>query len=70
MLQVKECTPTPSPFIIFTFGLVVESIKGFRGVSQFMERWAITCVAKYHTLVDIIPLSNFITIHRRMALGK
>jgi hypothetical protein len=69
MLQVKECTLTPSPFIIFTFGLVVEFIKGFGGVSQFMG-WAITCVAKYHALVDIIPLSNFTTIHRRMALGK
>jgi len=69
MLQTRECTQTPFPFVIFTFGLIVESIKGFGGVSQFMG-CAITCVAKYHALVDIIPLSNFITIHCRMALGK
>jgi hypothetical protein len=61
--------PTPFPFVIFTFGLAIEFIKEFGGVSQFMG-WAITCVAKYHPLVDIIPLSNLITVHCRMALGK
>jgi hypothetical protein len=25
--QIKERTPTPSPFVVFTFGLIVESIK-------------------------------------------
>ncbi len=34
MLWAKERTPTPSPFIVFSFGLVVESIKEFRGASH------------------------------------
>jgi len=33
VLQARECTPTPSPSIVFTFGLVVESIKEFENVS-------------------------------------
>ncbi len=33
MLRIRECTPTPSPFAVFTFGLVVESIKEL-GVRQ------------------------------------
>jgi hypothetical protein len=32
MLRAKECTPTPSPFVVFTFGLEVESIKELGGV--------------------------------------
>jgi len=31
VLQVRERTPTPSPFVVFTFGLRVEFIKEFRG---------------------------------------
>jgi hypothetical protein len=33
VLWAKECVPTPFPSITFTFGLVVESIKEFEGVS-------------------------------------
>jgi hypothetical protein len=33
VLQFKECAPIPSPSIIFTFGLEVESIKEFKGAS-------------------------------------
>jgi len=33
VLQAKEHTPTPSPSIVFTFGLVVESIKEVEGAS-------------------------------------
>jgi hypothetical protein len=33
MLRVKECTPTLYPSIVFTFGLIIESIKEFGGVS-------------------------------------
>ncbi len=33
VLRARERVPTPSPSIIFTFGLVVESIKELRGVS-------------------------------------
>jgi hypothetical protein len=31
MLRARECTPTP-PFVVFTFGLEVESIKELEGV--------------------------------------
>jgi len=34
MLQAKECAPTPSPFVVFTFGLIVESIKELGGASM------------------------------------
>ncbi len=33
MLRAKEYTPTPYPFIVFTFGLAIESIKEFGGAS-------------------------------------
>jgi len=29
--------PTPSPFVVFTFGLVVESIKELGGASSFVD---------------------------------
>jgi hypothetical protein len=38
MLQAKECPPTPSPFIVFTFGLAIESIKEFGGASRKMKK--------------------------------
>jgi hypothetical protein len=40
VLQARERIPTPYPFVIFTFGLIVESIKEFGGVStQFSYDW-------------------------------
>jgi hypothetical protein len=33
MLQAKERAPIPYHFIVFTFGLVIESIKEFGGAS-------------------------------------
>jgi hypothetical protein len=33
VLQTKEPTPTPYPFVIFTFGFTIESIKEFGGAS-------------------------------------
>jgi hypothetical protein len=33
VLQPEECAPTPSPYIVFTFGLEVESIKELKGAS-------------------------------------
>jgi hypothetical protein len=36
MLQAKEHTPTPSPSVVFTFGIIVESIKELGGASQMM----------------------------------
>jgi hypothetical protein len=32
MLRTKERAPIPCPFVIFTFGLVIESIQEFKGV--------------------------------------
>jgi hypothetical protein len=34
VLRVKELAPTPSPSVVFTFGLVVESIKELGGASD------------------------------------
>ncbi len=34
MLQAKECTPIPSPSNVFTFGLIIESIKELGCVSK------------------------------------
>jgi hypothetical protein len=33
MLQAKERTPTPSPFVVVIFGLAIESIKELGGAS-------------------------------------
>jgi hypothetical protein len=33
VLRVKDHAPTPFPFVVFTFELVVEYIEEFRGVS-------------------------------------
>jgi hypothetical protein len=38
VLRAKECTPTPSPSTIFTFGLEVESIKKFGGVLDKLKK--------------------------------
>jgi hypothetical protein len=34
VLQTRECALTPSPFVVFTFGLVVESIEELGGASM------------------------------------
>jgi hypothetical protein len=34
MLRAKERTPTSYPFVVFTFGLAIESIKEFGDASQ------------------------------------
>jgi hypothetical protein len=34
VLQARERAPTPSPFVVFIFGLAVESIKELRGASH------------------------------------
>jgi hypothetical protein len=34
VLQAMERAPVPSPFVVFIFGLVVESIKELWGVSK------------------------------------
>jgi hypothetical protein len=37
VLQTKERAPTLFPSVVFTFGLAIESIKEFGGVSMQME---------------------------------
>ncbi len=38
MLWSKECAPSPSPFVVFTFGLAVESIKELGGTSPVRRK--------------------------------
>jgi hypothetical protein len=37
MLRAKECDPIPSPSIVITFGLTIESIKELGVVSECMS---------------------------------
>jgi hypothetical protein len=37
VLQTRDRAPTPSPFNVFTFGLAIESIKEFEGMSVTVE---------------------------------
>jgi hypothetical protein len=37
MLWTMDCTPTYYPFVVFTFGLVVDFIKEFGGASQIVK---------------------------------
>jgi len=34
VLRAREHAPIPSPFVVFTFGLIVESIKELGGASR------------------------------------
>jgi hypothetical protein len=44
MLWTRERTLTPYPFVVFTFGLVVESIKKFGGASlKSLKPWNVSC---------------------------
>jgi hypothetical protein len=43
VLQARERTPTPCPSVVFTFQLVVESIKEFGGVSVHVSWWHTLC---------------------------
>jgi hypothetical protein len=37
MLIVRKNTPTLFPYVLFTFGLIVEFVKEFGGVSQVIH---------------------------------
>jgi len=41
VLRIREHTPIPYPFVVFTFGLAVESIKEFGGASLTLMRLTI-----------------------------
>jgi hypothetical protein len=51
MLQARELTSTPSPFVVFTFELIVESIKELGGASIW--------VIKIGCLLELIHLHSF-----------
>jgi hypothetical protein len=38
MLQARECTPTLYPSVVFTLGLIVESIKKFGGALRRVKK--------------------------------
>jgi hypothetical protein len=49
VLQARECTPTLFTSNVFTFGLVVESMKELGGVSwQMLEDWSSKYWRKNH----------------------
>jgi hypothetical protein len=61
VLQAKKHTPPPYPFIVFTFGLAIESIKELRGASQALNEVSET------TYMDN-PLEEFKELHLDNAL--
>jgi hypothetical protein len=62
VLQSRECAPTPSPFAIFTIGLIVESIKELGGSSNDIFReWFDGFVAVY--IDDILVCNNLMEEH-------
>jgi len=61
MLRAKKCTPTPYPSIVFIFGLVVESIKKFGGVSlHHFYNWILFIF--YSTWFYIVVISTIVCI--------
>jgi hypothetical protein len=66
MLRAREIVPTLSPFVVFTFGLVVKSIKEFGGVSILQMNLII--LFKPHQSNDVtilaIPPLNFLSTIR------
>jgi hypothetical protein len=51
VLRAREHTPTPYPFVVFTFKLAIESIKEFGGVSSKLYKWNnhLKCIIAYET---------------------
>jgi len=37
VLRARECAPTPYPFVIFTFRIIVESTKEFGGALDWVQ---------------------------------
>jgi hypothetical protein len=72
VLRAKECTPTPSPSTIFTFGLEVESIKKLGGVLdklkknlfflcfgiQFLVFKVLMCLVFFHRFLSEITIQQ------------
>jgi len=57
--QVKDGTPTP-PFVVFTFGFVVESIKEFGGASWVIHLNALICFGLLILITSVYCHNNTI----------
>jgi len=51
-MQARERALTPSPFVVFNFGLIVESIKEFGGGSLDVGYWWPTMYKDVHDYYD------------------
>jgi hypothetical protein len=51
VLRTKERAPTPSLFIVFTFGLAIESIKELGGASQCVSCQEIIILIKKDLII-------------------
>jgi len=60
MLQVREGSPTPSPFVVFTFGLIVEFIKEFGGASWAIHLNVLICFGLLVLITNVYCHNNTI----------
>jgi hypothetical protein len=49
-MRTKKRTPTPYPFVVFTFGLAIKSIEVFKGASQ-TQAWDLFSFLFFELLV-------------------
>jgi hypothetical protein len=60
VLQIKECAPTPFPSDVFTFGLIVESVKEL-GVCQKDIDFGLVIVK---TCLYVLPTNTIVSLSR------
>jgi len=60
ILRAKERAPTPYPLVVFTFGLVIESIKKFKGASP--------SIAPIFTYTKFLQNGNLVSIFNKHTL--
>jgi hypothetical protein len=58
MMRARERAPTPSPSVVFTFGLTIESIKKLEGVSRCMGCMINHFKTKVQTKLDMEDEQN------------
>jgi hypothetical protein len=63
VLQARECAPTPSLFVVFIFGLIVESIKELRGASPRPITHSQAIAYKRKTLSTIFYFPFSLLVH-------
>jgi hypothetical protein len=56
VLRARERTPTPFPFVVFTFGLIIESIKELGGASY--DIWGYGGMLMKNVNVDVNVFGN------------